>query len=273
MLVRGNSLILPEQDFVVRAPARSWKRCSAACVRWAARPARAPSARMPIPFPKIIAELVAVRNSERENRVIDHDREGSMEMKKREGISKWPRCTQNDHARRASSISRVPGGGAVQGPAAPDHRRQRRRRQVHPDRPPVARRARRLRRSAEVRPAAAARSISRCSPTACAPSASRASPSTSPTAISPRRNANSFWPTRRAMSSTRATWPPAHPPRSSPSFCATRRAALTTQSRRHAYIAALLGIPHFVIAVNKMDLVGLRAKKFSTRSARSSSLS
>jgi sulfate adenylyltransferase large subunit len=31
---------------------------------------------------------------------------------------------------------------------------------------------------------------------------------------------------------------------------------LTTQSRRHAYITALLGIPHFVIAVNKMDLVG-----------------
>ena len=31
---------------------------------------------------------------------------------------------------------------------------------------------------------------------------------------------------------------------------------LTTQSRRHAYIAALLGIPHFVIAINKMDLAG-----------------
>src|ERR1700681_4837800 len=30
---------------------------------------------------------------------------------------------------------------------------------------------------------------------------------------------------------------------------------LTTQSRRHAFIATLLGIPHFVIAVNKMDLV------------------
>jgi sulfate adenylyltransferase large subunit len=30
---------------------------------------------------------------------------------------------------------------------------------------------------------------------------------------------------------------------------------LTTQSHRHAFIAALLGIPHFVIAVNKMDLV------------------
>lgn len=31
---------------------------------------------------------------------------------------------------------------------------------------------------------------------------------------------------------------------------------LTDQSRRHASIAALLGIRHFVIAVNKMDLVG-----------------
>ena len=30
---------------------------------------------------------------------------------------------------------------------------------------------------------------------------------------------------------------------------------ITTQSMRHAYIASLLGIPHFIIAVNKMDLV------------------
>src|SRR5712691_942279 len=30
---------------------------------------------------------------------------------------------------------------------------------------------------------------------------------------------------------------------------------ITTQSLRHAYIASLLGIPHFIIAVNKMDLV------------------
>jgi sulfate adenylyltransferase subunit 2 len=35
--------------------------------------------------PKIIAELVGMRRSERENRVIDHDQEGSMELKKREG--------------------------------------------------------------------------------------------------------------------------------------------------------------------------------------------
>src|SRR5271169_1599043 len=37
---------------------------------------------------------------------------------------------------------------------------------------------------------------------------------------------------------------------------------LTTQSRRHAYITALLGIPHFVIAVNKMDLIGYDEQVF-----------
>ena len=35
--------------------------------------------------PKIIEEMMLVRRSERENRVIDHDQEGSMEIKKREG--------------------------------------------------------------------------------------------------------------------------------------------------------------------------------------------
>ena len=35
--------------------------------------------------PKIIAELVNFRSSERANRVIDHDTDGSMEIKKREG--------------------------------------------------------------------------------------------------------------------------------------------------------------------------------------------
>ena len=36
-------------------------------------------------LPKIIAELMSFRESERANRVIDHDQEGSMELKKREG--------------------------------------------------------------------------------------------------------------------------------------------------------------------------------------------
>ena len=35
--------------------------------------------------PKIIAEMISFRRSERENRVIDHDQDGSMEIKKREG--------------------------------------------------------------------------------------------------------------------------------------------------------------------------------------------
>jgi sulfate adenylyltransferase subunit 2 len=35
--------------------------------------------------PKIIEEMIGFRRSERENRVIDHDEEGSMEIKKREG--------------------------------------------------------------------------------------------------------------------------------------------------------------------------------------------
>src|SRR5947199_7692114 len=34
------------------------------------------------------------------------------------------------------------------------------------------------------------------------------------------------------------------------------RAGALAQSHRHATIASLVGIPHFVIAVNKMDLVG-----------------
>jgi sulfate adenylyltransferase subunit 2 len=36
-------------------------------------------------LPKIIAELLSFRSSERANRAIDHDQEGSMEIKKREG--------------------------------------------------------------------------------------------------------------------------------------------------------------------------------------------
>ena len=38
---------------------------------------------------------------------------------------------------------------------------------------------------------------------------------------------------------------------------------LTTQSRRHAFIATMLGIPNFVIAVNKMDLTGYDQEVFN----------
>ena len=47
------------------------------------------------------------------------------------------------------------------------------------------------------------------------------------------------------------------------------RKGVLEQSHRHAFIAALLGIPHLVVAVNKMDLVGYNEEVFE-RSATSS---
>ena len=41
------------------------------------------------------------------------------------------------------------------------------------------------------------------------------------------------------------------------------RKGVLTQSRRHAYIASLLRIPHLVVAVNKMDLVDYRREVFA----------
>ena len=40
------------------------------------------------------------------------------------------------------------------------------------------------------------------------------------------------------------------------------RQGVVEQSRRHAYISALLGIPHLVVCVNKMDLVGYEQAAF-----------
>ena len=40
------------------------------------------------------------------------------------------------------------------------------------------------------------------------------------------------------------------------------RKGVLEQSRRHAFIASLLGIPHLVVAVNKMDLVGYSEEVF-----------
>ena len=40
------------------------------------------------------------------------------------------------------------------------------------------------------------------------------------------------------------------------------RKGLLTQTRRHSYIVALLGIRHVVLAVNKMDLVGYDQQRF-----------
>ena len=45
------------------------------------------------------------------------------------------------------------------------------------------------------------------------------------------------------------------------------RKGILTQSRRHAYIASLLGIRHLVVAVNKMDLVDYSGEVFQTIAA------
>ena len=100
------------------------------------------------------------------------------------------------------------------------------------------------------------RSISRRSPTVCAPSASRASRSTLPTGI--------FSTTRRSFILADT---PGHERYTRNMFTGAStadvalvlidaRSGVVTQTRRHAHIAALLGIEHIVMCVNKMDLVG-----------------
>src|SRR5262249_52190635 len=51
------------------------------------------------------------------------------------------------------------------------------------------------------------------------------------------------------------------------------RHGLTAQSRRHAYIAWLLGIRHLLFAVNKMDLVGFQRDVFENIRAQIDDLS
>jgi sulfate adenylyltransferase subunit 2 len=85
MLVRGQSLIPLEQPFIPRLPGERthWVRCrmrSLGC-----SPCTGAIRSDADTVPKIIEELVSFRRSERENRVIDHDQDGSMEIKKREG--------------------------------------------------------------------------------------------------------------------------------------------------------------------------------------------
>ena len=85
VLVRGNSLIMPEQSFMGPRDGEKLQTVKCRMRSLGCSPCTGAIRSDADTIPKIIAELVAVRNSERENRVIDHDREGSMELKKREG--------------------------------------------------------------------------------------------------------------------------------------------------------------------------------------------
>ena len=84
MYVRGETLLPIEQSFVARLGeqpqmVRSRLRSLGCSPCTGAIRSDADT------LPKIIAELLSFRSSERANRVIDHDQEGSMELKKREG--------------------------------------------------------------------------------------------------------------------------------------------------------------------------------------------
>jgi sulfate adenylyltransferase large subunit len=84
----------------------------------------------------------------------------------------------------------------------------------------------------------------------------------SPTAISPRRNASSSSRTRRDTNSTPATWLLGASTANLAIILVDARNGVLQQSRRHAFIASLLGIQHVVVAVNKMDLVDYREDVF-----------
>jgi sulfate adenylyltransferase subunit 2 len=84
MLVRGSSLIPVEQDFVA-TPFEKPQMVMCRMRSLGCSPCTGAIRSEADNIDKIIDEMKLVRRSERENRVIDHDQEGSMEIKKREG--------------------------------------------------------------------------------------------------------------------------------------------------------------------------------------------
>ena len=85
MLVRGDSLIPIEQPFIPMLPGERTQMVRCRMRSLGCSPCTGAIRSDADTLPKIIEELVSFRRSERENRVIDHDQEGSMELKKREG--------------------------------------------------------------------------------------------------------------------------------------------------------------------------------------------
>jgi sulfate adenylyltransferase subunit 2 len=85
MLVRGDSLIPMEQPFIPMLPGEKPQMVQCRMRSLGCSPCTGAIRSDADTLPKIIEELVSFRRSERENRVIDHDQEGSMEIKKREG--------------------------------------------------------------------------------------------------------------------------------------------------------------------------------------------
>jgi sulfate adenylyltransferase subunit 2 len=85
VIVRGNSIIVPEQPFVPLLPGERLQRVKCRMRSLGCSPCTGAVRSEAETVPQIIDELVAARHSERQLRVIDHDQDGSMELKKREG--------------------------------------------------------------------------------------------------------------------------------------------------------------------------------------------
>jgi sulfate adenylyltransferase subunit 2 len=85
MLVRGQTLIPVEQPFIPMLPGEKPQLVRCRMRSLGCSPCTGAIRSDASTVPEIIRELIAVRRSERENRVIDHDQDGSMEVKKREG--------------------------------------------------------------------------------------------------------------------------------------------------------------------------------------------
>jgi sulfate adenylyltransferase subunit 2 len=83
-VVRGNSVLLP-QNGVRLLPGEKTQMVKCRMRSLGCVPCTGAIRSEADTVPKIIDEMVSFRRSERENRVIDHDEEGSMEIKKREG--------------------------------------------------------------------------------------------------------------------------------------------------------------------------------------------
>ena len=85
VVVRGESLITLEQPFVPLLPGERPQRIMCRMRSLGCSPCTGAIRSTADTVPKIIEELIATKHSERQLRIIDHDQDGSMELKKREG--------------------------------------------------------------------------------------------------------------------------------------------------------------------------------------------
>ena len=85
MLVRGEALLSVEQPFIPRLPGEEPRLIKCRMRSLGCSPCTGAIRSDADTVPRIIEELVTMRRSERQNRTIDHDQDGSMEIKKQEG--------------------------------------------------------------------------------------------------------------------------------------------------------------------------------------------